>query len=60
MKIKDEIRVTYLITLDTDRIQDDLHDGYNLKDVMEELKLYGHKSKYTCDYSVEEVENVGC
>jgi hypothetical protein len=60
MKIKKQIRITYLATLDTDNIEEDINNGMSdIALVMKELKKKGTEShSYVRDYEVESVEDI--
>jgi hypothetical protein len=62
MGIKKQIRITYLVELDTDYIEQRIEGGTaTIKDIQIELKTHGIKGFHTgllSDYEVESVENI--
>lgn len=59
MKIKDEIKITYRVTLNKDAIEEDFRIGFSVKDIIKELKRFGiTERRYVMDYEVENVENI--
>lgn len=58
MELKEEIKITYLVTLDTDDIWEALEDGSTVEDIMVDLKKYGIHDGLVMDYEVDEVEAI--
>lgn len=58
MKLKRQIKLTFLLDLNPDRIQEALDDGFGLSDVEKELRDYDLDSRYIDDWEVYEVEPI--
>lgn len=58
MKLKRQIKLTFLLDLNPDRIQEALDDGFGLSDVEKELRDYDLDSIYIDDWEVYEVEPI--
>lgn len=59
--VKSQIKVTFIVGLESKLIADKLANGYTIADIQAEIKhdlSYGFDSKMFRDYEVDSIENI--
>ncbi len=57
MKIKSQIRVTYIVDIHSKRFAEQV-DKYGIETVKSDLKRFGISAPVVCDHEVESVEDI--